>query len=246
MPDTSQDPIIQYLAYFNQIDKHFDKVLGTKKFLPYNEKIKRIIQWEYPISWFVKLHKYELKFFGEIRNHITHGIKLDGHNYALPSEYALNKVKTTAEAIKKPPSCFDIFKKTVFFCKTTDLLKNILPTMKRHAYTHVPVYNEEDKFVGVLSESGICYRLAKSFENKNKSLEKIKIAELPYQHDYYHYLFVSKATNIYEIDRLFTRRKQKQKRLGAMFITSYGKESEQILWIITSGDVALVDMYVVH
>jgi len=38
-----EDPIILFLALFNSIDKHFDKVLGQDKFLPFNEKVKRII-----------------------------------------------------------------------------------------------------------------------------------------------------------------------------------------------------------
>ena len=61
--EQKRDPIIDYLAYFNQIDKHFDKVLDLDAFLPYNEKIKRIIHGDQAISWFVNLHKYELKFF---------------------------------------------------------------------------------------------------------------------------------------------------------------------------------------
>ncbi|NOZ43591.1 MAG: CBS domain-containing protein [bacterium] len=134
------------------------------KFIPYNEKIKRLVEGEYPISWFVNLHKYELQFIGELRNHITHGIKLDGHNYAIPSPYALEKIKNLAHHIKSPPSCFDIFKKTVFFSKTTDKLKDILSTMKYRNYSHVPVYDHENHFVGVLTDSSIAFRLMKQLE----------------------------------------------------------------------------------
>jgi len=242
----SSDPIIDYLAYFNQIDKYFDKVLKTDKFLPYNEKIKRIIDGSFPISRYLKLYKYELQFFGELRNHITHGIKLDGHNYAIPSPYALHKIKTIAKAIKDPPSCFDVFKKDVYFCKTSDHLKDILPVMKYNAYSHVPVYDSQNKFVGVLSESNICYRLAKQFERLDHNLQGFKISDIPLEHGLSHYMFVSKKTNIYQIDQIFTLKKTQKKRLWAIFITNKGKEQEPILGVITAGDVALVDTYVVH
>lgn len=241
-----RDPIIDYLSYFNQIDKHFDKILNLDKFLPYNEKIKRIIEGEYTVSRFVSLHKFELKFFGELRNHITHGIKLDGHNYAIPSHYALDKIKRTADAIKVPPTWFDIFKKTVYFCKTTDHLKDVLLAMQKNSHTHVPVYDKENKFAWVLTEGGICYRLANQLSNPNKKLKEFIIWDVNIQKKFDDYLFVSRKMNIYEIDEIFTLKRKQHKRLGAIFVTNHGKESEKILWIVTAWDVAIVDTYVVH
>ena len=45
--NTSEENIISFLAYFNEIDKHFDKVLWEDGFSPYNEKIKKIAEWNY-------------------------------------------------------------------------------------------------------------------------------------------------------------------------------------------------------
>ncbi|MDR2189806.1 MAG: hypothetical protein LBP53_01035 [Candidatus Peribacteria bacterium] len=67
-----QSRVMQYLSLFNEIDKHFDKVLGTEKFLPYNDKLKQIMQGKYSISRFVKIFQNDLKYFGELRNHISH------------------------------------------------------------------------------------------------------------------------------------------------------------------------------
>jgi len=242
----SRDPIIDYLSYFNQIDKHFDKILNLDKFLPYNEKIKRIIDWKYNISWFVSLHKFELKFFGELRNHITHGIKLDWHNYAIPSQYALNKISRIADAVKEPPRWFDIFKKTVYFCKTTDKLKDVLSAMKNNNYTHLPVYDRENKFIWVLTEWNICYWLANQLSNPSKKLKEFIVGDISLQKRVDDYLFVSKKMNIYEIDEIFTIKRKQQKRLGAIFITNHGRENEKILWIVTAWDVAIVDTYIVH
>ena len=52
--NSSEDTIISFLALFNQIDKHFDKVLWEEGFSPYNEKLKKISEGRYPISGFVR------------------------------------------------------------------------------------------------------------------------------------------------------------------------------------------------
>jgi len=57
---------------------------------------------------------------------------------------------------------------------------------------------------------------------------------------------VKKKTNIYEIDELFTIKKQNNQKIGAVLITENGKNNEPLLGIITSGDTALVDTYVIH
>jgi hypothetical protein len=78
------------------------------------------------------------------------------------------------------------------------------------------------------------------------SLEAVPIKDMPLKYNNNDYMFVSQNKNIYEIDQVFTFRRQEQKRLGAIFITEHGNSSEKILGIITGGDVALVDTYVIH
>jgi uncharacterized protein YktA (UPF0223 family) len=58
-----QSRVMTYLSLFNEIDKHFDKVLGTERFLPYNDKIKQIIAGKYSISRFVRIFQNDLKYF---------------------------------------------------------------------------------------------------------------------------------------------------------------------------------------
>jgi len=241
------DGIMDYLSLFNQIDKHFDKVLDLERYIPFNEKIKRLIEWNYSISWFVSLHKYQLRFLWELRNHITHWLKLDGHTYSQPTPYALKKISKLAKAIKKPPTSFKIFKKKVFCVKENDLLKSVLPTMKKFAYTHVPVYSEDNTFLGIFTEGIICYWLANNMKIKSKmNMETIKIMDIPLHKNTNEYLFITKDKNIYEIDEIFTKRRMERKRLWAVFITETGKQTEKILWIITAWDVALIDTFVVH
>lgn len=242
--DKNAEIVMKFLALFNQIDKHFDKVLLSDWYLPYNEKIKRIINGRYYIAWFVRLHQLQLKYFGEIRNQITHGIKLDGHTYIYPSEYAIEQLAKYASSIKKPPRCLDIFSNNVFTCQTNDKLKKILEIMDKNNYSHVPVYNEDEQYMWVLSESEVLAWLTN--EEFSRDMKTTTIGDVPLMKNPDYVIFVNKKYNIYEIDRLFTIKKQRKEKLWIVFITENGKRDEKILGVITAGDTALIDTYVIH
>ena len=57
---SQEEGIVSFLAFFNEIDKHFDKVLNEEGFSPYNEKLKKIADGNYTISSFVRKHLYQV------------------------------------------------------------------------------------------------------------------------------------------------------------------------------------------
>lgn len=132
-----------YIAVFNDLDKYFDTLVDTEKFMPYNEKVKSIGYGTSSVALFVKKHELKLKYFGELRNHIAHGFKLDGKHYAIPSYHALDELGKYKDAIMKPITVGSMFKKNVYSCFLNDSLKEVMLSMKNFGYTHVPVYNEK-------------------------------------------------------------------------------------------------------
>lgn len=254
-----KDKIIRFLALFNQIDKHLDKILGEEKFLPYNEKIKRILHERTYISWFVRLHQYQLKYFGEIRNQITHGIKLNGHNYIIPTDYAMDQLERYAAAIKKPPRCSEIFGKKVFSVNGNDTLWEVIQEIKKNRYTHIPVYDDHHHFLGILLLNELLIWIfdhsntfwvqeIDQFEDTSDitTWKNKKVKDLQLFNDRKHILFVHKNKNIYEIDEIFTSRKMKNKELSIVLITDSGHPDELARGIITPSDVAIIDSFVMH
>jgi hypothetical protein len=140
-----------YLSLFNEVDKYFDKILGTEKFLPYNDKIKQIILGQYPISRFVKLFQNDLKYFGELRNHISHGLKVDDYLYAIPTQKAIDKLSDFVDKIVAPPLCMEYFRKNVACVQISDPFSTLLHVMKTEHYQVVPVYDGKT-FLGVVRE----------------------------------------------------------------------------------------------
>lgn len=235
------EPIMRFLALFNQIDKYFDKILWLDVFLPYNEKIKRIIKWNYYISWFVKLHQFQLKYFGEIRNQITHGIQIDWHTYIQPTDYSISQLEKYVKEIKAPPKCIDLFSKEVFVCHYDDNLKHVVQIMEQKNYSHVPVYNRNERFVGLLSESNILSRLA----NFN-DIAWAKVWDVRLISDKNYVRFISKKVNVYEVDKIFADKKENNEKIWILLITENGHRNEPLLGIISAGDTALIDNSVVH
>lgn len=235
------EPIMRFLALFNQIDKYFDKILWLDVFLPYNEKIKRIIKWNYYISRFVKLHQFQLKYFWEIRNQITHWIQIDGHTYIQPTEYSISQLEKYVKEIKAPPKCIDLFSKEVFVCHYDDNLKSVVKIMEQKNYSHVPVYNRNERFVWLLGESNILSRLS-----DNNDIVWAKVWDVRLITDNNYMRFISKKVNVYEVDKMFADKKENNEKIWILLITENGHRNEPLLGIISAWDTAMIDNSVVH
>lgn len=242
----TEENIISFLAFFNEIDKHFDKILNEEGFSPYNEKLKKLAEGNYTITGFIRKHLYQLKNFGELRNFITHGIKSNGETFAAPTQSAIEKISHYASLITKPIKVLELFRKEVFKATTSDFLKNIIPQMKKYGYTNIPVYNEHQEFVGILSESRLLYWLSDLLINEDYiNLGLTKIEHLQLEYGWKDYLFISQEMTIFEVNELFTQRKKSGEKLAVLFITATGNPHEEIQGIISSGDANLIDEYLI-
>ena len=243
---SNEEGIISFLAYFNEIDKHFDKILNEEGFSPYNEKLKKIAEGNFSITSFVRKHIYQLKNFGELRNFITHGIKSNGETFATPTLAAIEKVRIYAEKITKPAKVLELFRKKVFQAKTSDPLKNILPEMKKYGYTNIPIYDERGHFEGILSDARLLYRLSDLLINEDYiNLWLTKVEHIPLEFGWKDYLFISKQMSIFEVNELFTQSKKSWERLSVLFITETGNPDEELQGMISAGDANIIDEYLI-
>lgn len=242
----NEDSIISFLAFFNEIDKHFDKILNEEGFSPYNEKLKKISEGNYSISGFVRKHIYQLRNFWELRNFITHGIKSNGETFAVPTLAAIDKISHYTKMITQPAKVLEFFKKPVFKAKKSDLLKSIIPQMKKKGYTNIPIYDNHDAFVGMLSNARLLYRISDLLINEDYiNLGLVKIEHLQLDNNWKDCLFISKEMTIFEVNEIFTQSKRKGEKLSALFITETGSPNEEILGMISDGDANLIDEYLI-
>lgn len=237
-----------YVAVFNELDKHLDGFVWTEKFLPYNEKIKEIAKGTTQVSLFIKKHQAKLKYFGELRNHIAHGFKLDGKHYAIPSYHALDELRKFKDAILKPITIGAVFKKQVFSCLTTDSLAEIMQSMRNFHYTHVPVYNEQRELQWLLTQGVLCDWLASQKMLSNTSLDNIHISDLDLSLGNERHEMVAESTSLFSIPSMFEHKNPQeawfnQRRLGALLITENGNPSETLTGLITTFDLPIITQY---
>jgi len=240
-----QTIVMHYLSLFNELDKYFDTLVETDRFIPYNDKLKQISEWKFAISWFVRLHLSELKYFWELRNHIAHWLKVDEYLYAIPTDRAISKLSEFIEKIVEPPLCIDYFRKEVYCVHLLDKVSDVLKNIKSDWYTYIPVYNENEDFLWVITESGILQRISEQMLDQNfVDLSRVRVEHLHISTAIKDYLFVSDNINMYQADEIFTMRKRKWKGLWSMFITKNWTSKEKIIWMMSGNDIALIDDFV--
>lgn len=78
--------------------------------MPFIEKIEKISQGKYPVTAFVRKYQHKLKYFGDLRNQVVHGFRLEQHHYLLASDYAVDQIKIVYEHLTQPPTVHDVFR----------------------------------------------------------------------------------------------------------------------------------------
>ncbi len=232
-----------FISLFNEIDKYLDKLLQTEKFLPYNEKLKQVTEWEFSISHYVNKNQAKLKYFGELRNHIAHGQQLQGQYYSVPTYRAVDELRKAKEQILSPMPAIDLFKKEVHTCKTTDLLQNILIEMRNRNNSHLPVYDNTGLFVGVLTESVISNWLSTKWAKGPVNMNTTRVGDLDLTQGNDEYVFIPKNKSIYEVESLFEKKVMWDKPLGVAYITEKGESREKIEGIVTVLDLPKIAKY---
>jgi len=225
------------MALFNEIDKYFDLLLGkTDSFMPFNEKLKVIAHGGYPISKFIKLHDHTLKYLGELRNMISHGLRVSGEVYAQPSAFAIQQIKSYKDAILTPPTVLSCFHKDVYVCTLDSRLSKILIQMKERHIWHVPVYKDED-MIGVITLDTLLEWFG---DHLNGNQREVRVEDMTVYYYADQYKFIDPSTSIYVIEQLFEQERAQGNVIEAIFLTPDGKASRQLHGIITASDIPLI------
>ena len=225
----------KFITTFNKIEKYLTKLHGAEKYIDFISLVRELSE----RNNIIRIYKDDLKEYAELRNAIVHQTR--GKLIAEPYEETIQHIHQIYEVLTNPPSALMIASKPVYSCSIDDRISDVVTEMTKNVYTHVPVY-EKNKFIGVFSESSITKWLGDSAESDGFLLEQTGIGELKKYLDqpndeFNGYKFLSKTTDVFNIQAAFLFFVSEHKRLGAVFITERGKEDEKILGIITAWDL---------
>ena len=189
--------------------------------------------------------KSELSYCREVRNLLTHNPKISGRYAVEPSDAMLNLLERTLDRVRAPLRAKHIWvsREKVTCRAVSDRIRPAMLEMEEKIYTHIPIL-EDGKVVGVFSENTLLRCLldeglvAIDDTARFSDIEKYLPLECPRAESF---LFIGKHTLASDIEDMFANALKENERIGLLFVTESGKQTEKLLGIISPWDVAAVD-----
>lgn len=227
----------------------------TAEFLDLYRRLETVIKESYgaqldggsPVAWLshrsdFKAIRGELNYCREVRNLLSHKGKIGDDYIVQPSEKMLLTLKETILKVENPPRADNLMVRleSVMTKTVDDLVRPAMEEMLRKSYTHVPIV-EDGRVVGVFSENTLlAYLVDEDIVEISRDMRFSDLqAYLPMEnHASESFRFVSKDLLGSSISGLFEEGLANGDRIGMIFVTHSGKESQRLLGIITAWDVA--------
>jgi len=238
MTETYDSPAREFLAIFNKIEHELQELYGSTKYIGFKRMVERLSK-EHGL---IAEYAIDLIEYLQLRNAIVH--KTTGEPIAEPHAEVITAIRELHTRLTNPPTALELAAKPVYSCQTSDRLMDVIPQMKQHFYSMVPVYHDKH-FVGVLSDHSLVLWMGSLQKGENVDLNTQTVGGLQeyfgHQDDKYSgYRFITPETDIFTVRDFFLSFISEKKRLGAVFITKTGSEQSEITGIITAWDMSKI------
>ncbi len=243
MDEESQNTYEEFLKIYNEIDHHLRTEVRDSSRTEHVFLIDQLSR----TSSVVARHAQDLRVFAQLRNVLVHNPFMRIANpIALPAKTVVEHYMHIKEALINPPSAMSIAvpASKLYTCTLDSLASEVIIAMEKNTFTHIPVI-QSGGMVGVFSENSILAFLARDGEGVVTG--DMKISEFK---DFIGlssarseaYAFISRKAPLSEVYEIFNESIRARRRMGALFLTEHGKESEKVLGLVTAWDLALPDL----
>ena len=183
----------------------------------------------------------ELDYIRDVRNLLAHRPRISDDYVVEPSEGMITLLKKVIEKVERPAIADNIMVKMddVISCNKGDFVIPALRKMNEKAIAYIPILNE-GRVCGVFSERTFieCTISGNHKIDDGTMFYEIEDALSLNSSNVVKFLFAERKMPIDELSDLFDEAAQSGQKLGMIFVTEQGKESEALLGIITAWDVA--------
>ncbi len=221
-----------FLGYFNDIESFFNKEYKPdrgKSYYSFYELVENASRYDS----YVKRKRDDFQILGDLRNFLSHGNQSD---LVLVNEASLNLIKAIHEQLLKPKTAFDIKSDDVKFFKETTPLSAVLETIRNTDLTQFPIKDGDGKVIGLLTENGIAHWLSQHAHEAVVPIGGTLARDiLLLDENKNNFAFIKKDATIYEAEAQFDNQK-----IDALLVTHSGKNTENLLGIITRFDLVEV------
>jgi predicted transcriptional regulator len=228
--DTEQVLIDRFETAYNRIKRLMEReVNGSKE----DSFVHLVNKMQTKRKLFISQVQF-LKSSASLRNHIVHETMQPGEYLSVPRASIVKKLEDTADRMEKPP-VVAMFNTDVLTFHTTDTVATVLHTIHETDFSQFPIYDEDDHFVGLLTENGIVRWLADHNLKEGADLadlertveQALRVQEVPQN-----YQFVARDMTTIEAVNIYARYPQ----LEALLITETGDKQQTLTGIMTRFD----------
>lgn len=229
----------QFLDHYITIERILRKHYGSKG---RHDTFLQLVTIAERKSSLIKYFADDLREYGELRNAIVHNRTPDENAIiAEPHSFVVDHMANIRHSIENPIKVKDVMTKPVFTADINDNITKTAQKMYNKIYTHVPIY-DKDKFMGVLSESALLRWVGELSRTGRQLDSERSVGEMLHQLDqpgnkFNDYEFIPKNTFILDAKARFENALSQGHRLGAIFVTKTGKNTEKIEGLITAWDL---------
>jgi CBS domain-containing protein len=234
-----RDNSTEFLAIYDELDEYMRNQLNVDDNVPHRNLIERLAKKN---NIFAK-YKDNLVDFAKLRNAIVHN---PYRGFAEPIAEPHNNIVELYRNIKikiiNPPMAIDISVKirNIFCASASDNVMEVMRVMSQNTFSHVPIV-KNGRVLGIFSQFAIFSYLVKNQSvclDSNVIIKDFEEFTSLERHDAEYFEFVSRDTLASEIESMFRSRNANQKRLGVVFVTESGSQTEKLLGMITAVDLA--------
>ncbi len=183
----------------------------------------------------------ELDYCREVRNLLSHNPKLNDRYAVEPSGELLTLLDRTIRRVQDPPRAGSVcVRRDRILCRTMeDLILPAMREMSAHVYSRIPIL-KNGAVCGIFSENTLLNWLIDQETVRIGADARFSdiAAYLPLSANRSEsYRFVAKDLPAAEVAALFERALDRSDRIGMVFVTEHGRETEKLLGILTAWDV---------
>lgn len=183
-----------------------------------------------------------LKYIRDVRHALQHPKHRSPGDAVVISDPFLEEIQSLVEYLRNPPTArrIGVPLKKIRTAGLSDQLGDLADSMKLHGFSHVPILDERETIIGVFNEASIFDYLWSNSETiigRNMMIEEIlHHCRLDAKHTE-SFRFVNPNTTLEDLTEIFIAISSPTTRIGAVFVTSSGKPTEPLQFLITPWDV---------
>lgn len=192
-------------------------------------------------NFLVRQNKRFINQIKDIRNLLQHPSHDKSYDAFEVNEYLIKDLSDLVNSLKSPKKAADICIPfgQIFHIDVNSKIKIATDAMQKNNFTHVPIISEDNKLLGVFSESSLFSYFCSDdiLDASDELLVKDLMQFCSTEHRSEVFKFIKPNASIERIYELFTGVTDPNRRIGALFISASGKTTDPITGMITAWDI---------